>query len=254
MADIIIAVNSVLFDNDMGKDLINSILEKEFGLTAAWCRKPGDTYSPSPCYLSNPNFFVVDIESLTQEDCYDYFSALFKDFRTKNDEYEEFLETSPIADFDFKKLAARYQELYYSLPETNGMRRRLLDALSEGRNLYAIWSTLDGDVKKKLERSGLISYFKKCFVCSSFERDFGDKIMSKKYFEDVVRKEIDACSGASYAPIYLISDYRGFYKKGSYRNTIYYDPDSMIKWELDSGYVVKDYEEILQIIKPVKSS
>ncbi len=70
-------------------------------------------------------------------------------------------------DLDYKKVAERFSELYYTGDVCNGARHRLLDALSEGRNLYAIWSTLDEDVEEKLELSGLKSYFKK-MLCLQF--------------------------------------------------------------------------------------
>jgi hypothetical protein len=68
---------------------------------------------------------------------------------------------------DYKKVAELFSELYYTGNICNGACRKLLDALSEGRNLYAIWSTLDEDVEEKLELSGLKSYFKK-MLCLQF--------------------------------------------------------------------------------------
>ena len=152
-------------------------------------------------------------------------------------------------DLDYKKVAERFSELYYTGDICNGARRRLLDALSEDRNLYAIWPTLDEDVEEKLERSGLKSYFKKCFACDSFEKDFGKEIMSRDYYLETLRKSIDELSGKSWSTVWFISDYEGFYKKCYFDKDIYYDPHRLIGWKLSCGYVVNNCDETLQIIK-----
>ena len=137
-------------------------------------------------------------------------------------------------------------------PERIAECHRFLDAIGEDRNLFAIWSTFDRGTENKLKQSGLISYFKNCFVCDSFEKDFGKDIMSRDYYSRVLRKGIDECVGKSYADILFVSDYEGFYKNGSYYNTIYYDPHKMIHWERDSGYVAHSFDEIIEVVSRFK--
>ncbi len=161
--------------------------------------------------------------------------------------------------YNLNILIAVESVLFDSKPERIALKsdrvtecRRLLDAIGEDRNLFAIWSTFDTGTENKLEQSGLKSYFKKCFVCDSFEKDFGKDVMSRDYYSKVLRKGIDECVGKSYADILFVSDYEGFYKKGSYYNTIYYDPHRMIYWERDSGYVTHSFDEIIEVVSRFK--
>lgn len=161
--------------------------------------------------------------------------------------------------YNLNILIAVESVLFDSKPERIALKpsriaecRRLLDAIGEDRNLFAIWSTFDTVTENKLEQSGLKSYFKKRFVCDSFEKDFGKDVMSRDYYSKVLRKGIDECVGKSYADILFVSDYDGFYKKGSYYNTIYYDPHSMIYWERDSGYVAHSFDEIIEVVNHFK--
>ena len=226
--DVIIAVNDVLFDQYVigGKSVIHN--REEFDGSLIW------------------NEIKAEFGPMNFNYC-DY--TFSKSWRRSFDEDPVAWNLEP-PDLDYKKVAERFSELYYTGDICNGARRKLLDALSDGRNLYAIWSTLDEDVEEKLELSGLKSYFKKCFVCDSFEKEFGREIMSREYYTETLRKGIDELSGKLYAPIWFISDHEGFYKKCYFNKIIYYDPHRLIGWELPCGYVVKNYEEILQLIKP----
>ena len=163
--------------------------------------------------------------------------------------------------YNLNILIAVESVLFDSKPERIALKpnwiaecRRLLYAIGEDRNLFAIWSTFDIETENKLEQSGLISYFKKCFVCDSFEKDFGKDVMSRDYYSKVLRKGIDECVGKSYADILFVSDYEGFYRRGSYYNTIYYDPRKMIHWERDSGYVAYSFDEIIEVVGRFKTT
>ena len=229
-ADVLIAVNDVLFDQNVigGKSVIHNREESDGHLIWDAIKE---------------EFGPMDFNYC------DY--AFSKSWRRAFDEDPSVWGLEP-PDLDYKKVAERFSELYYTGDICNGPRRRLLDALSEGRNLYAIWSTLDEDVEEKLELSGLKSYFKRCFVCDSFEREFGREIMSREYYTGTLRKGIDELSGKSYAPVWFISDHEGFYKKCYFNQIIYYDPHRLIGWELPCGHVVKNYDEILQVMKITK--
>lgn len=248
-SDILIAISSVLFGRNMGKDLINGTIEKEFGVKATWFLHEGDTASPRAQHLNNPDFFSVDVNTLSDADCYDYFCCVYEELYAENCfSYDAFLETHPGFQMDLKKLAAQYQDLYFTHPEINGERRRLLESIGTGRYLYAIWSDSDEGMAYKLERSGLRPFFKDCFVCEAFERDYGREVMARSYYEKTIRKTVDQYRARSYGPLVLISDYEGFYKRGGYSRIVYYDPNHSIYWELDSGYVAKNYDEIIKVV------
>lgn len=129
--------------------------------------------------------------------------------------------------------------------------RMFLETLGKKYNLYALWSTLDNGVEEALEQYDLKKYFTKCFICNSFERDYGKRVMSRDYGLNVVHKEIEELfeRDYGYVPILLVSDYEGSYKKGCFDETFYYDPHRLICWELDWGYVVKNYDEALKAIE-----
>ena len=108
--------------------------------------------------------------------------------------------------------------------------RRLLDVIGKGRNLHAIWSTLDEETAQKLERSGLKSYFMNCFVCDSFQKDFGRKFMSRDYYFNTIEKAFKLIYPnipypyiRNYDSVLITSDYEGFYRKGCFYETVYYD-------------------------------
>lgn len=246
-SDIIISINSVLFDRDMGKDLINGIIEKEFGVKAKCYLHEGDTASPCAQYLNNHNFFSVNTDTFSEADLFDYFCSIYEETDSDLD-YDGFIEENPEFNISLKKLAARYQELYFTHPEINGERRRLLESIGSGRYLYAVWSDSDEGMEYKLERSGLKACFKDCFICNSFERDYGKNVMAKSYYTNTIQKTVDENRGASYVPIVLVSDYEGFYKRGGYTRIVYYDPDERIRWGLDSGYVARNYNDIIKVV------
>ena len=50
-------------------------------------------------------------------------------------------------------------------PKSLDSTRRFLENIGKSRNLYAIWTTYDKGVEEALEKYGLKSYFKKCFIC-----------------------------------------------------------------------------------------
>ncbi len=224
--DVLIAVNDVLFDQKVigGKSVIDNREESDGHLIWDAIREEFGPIKFNYC---------------------DY--AFSKSWRRSFDKDPTAWNLEP-PDLDYKKVAERFSELYYTGDVCNGARRKLLDALSEGRNLYAIWSTLDEDVEEKLELSGLKSYFKKCFVCDSFEKDFGKEIMSRDYYLETLSKDLDELSGKSCAPVWFISDYEGFYKKCYINETIYYDPHRLIGWELPCGCTVHNYDEIIEVV------
>lgn len=133
--------------------------------------------------------------------------------------------------------------------------RRLLDVIGKGRNLHAIWSTLDEETAQKLERSGLKSYFMNCFVCDSFQKDFGRKFMSRDYYFNTIEKAFKLIYPnipypyiRNYDSVLFISDYEGFYRKGCFYETVYYDPNKIIGWELPSGCIAHNYDEIVKAV------
>ena len=129
--------------------------------------------------------------------------------------------------------------------------RMFLETLGKKYNLYALWSTLDNGVEEALEQYDFKKYFTKCFICNSFERDYGKKVMSRDYGLNIVIKEIENLfeRDIGYVPILFVSDYEGFYKNGCFYEIVYYDPNSMIHWELPSGWVVKNYDETIKAIE-----
>lgn len=133
--------------------------------------------------------------------------------------------------------------------------RRLLDTIGKGRNLHAIWTTMDKDTEQKLEKSGLKSYFMNCLVCDSFERDFGRKVMSRDYYFNTIEKAFKLIYPnipypyiKNYDAVLFISDYEGSYKKGCFYETVYYDPNKIIGWELPSGCTAHNYDEIIKAV------
>lgn len=208
--DIVIAVDPVLFDFYMGKDTIDKIINEEFPEQNTGCVR----------------------------------LMAFRGFKTGS-----YGGVACVPDPEEVKAADRYMELYFTHPEINGQRRALLDSIGSGRALYALWSTHDIRVEEKLERSGLKSYFEKCFVCDSFTQTWEGEYMKVAYFKNVIKKEICEFRSEPEVPIKLICGESDVYKKGKFQDIVYYDPHKRIRYELNFGYDVNSYDELISYFK-----